>query len=438
MKLASEMKNLSEEVLASFKQRVKETEERVKNNVEFINEVQKTLDGLHKDHQEMAAVINANATTLRKGLAQGEKERLNTFNGLMSGIHSTISILQKEVHAIQSSTLNLLSEFAASRAQMTVELEKLFTQGRSDRAENEKGRMKDEKQRIKDFDALMKNINADLKGINDEVLTIFKNTNDILEKFEKEHQEMSVELKAELSKNLTERVNYTKSLLSGFQARLLEIGKENQELAKEMRNDLAISQKNLASSDVERIKNYKAVMVGIQTTIKEIRKEVNENLKATSAMIADFSLDRSQAAAEWKKMQGTIAQIRKNGIEMEKKVEKKAEKVVEKKAESKVKSVEKTEKVTVTAPKVEKTKATSAAAQPVTKIEDTPVKAEPTTPTSLEDKIVDFISKHPKGVRISEMEKPLGETRMKLGYIAKKLLDSGKVQKIDNIYFPIK
>ena len=36
------------------------------------------------------------------------------------------------------------------------------------------------------------------------------------------------------------------------------------------------------------------------------------------------------------------------------------------------------------------------------------------------------------------MEGPLGETRMKLGYIAKALLDERKVQKVDNVYFPLK
>ncbi|MFZ4591547.1 MAG: hypothetical protein ACOYN6_11150 [Ignavibacteria bacterium] len=34
------------------------------------------------------------------------------------------------------------------------------------------------------------------------------------------------------------------------------------------------------------------------------------------------------------------------------------------------------------------------------------------------------------------MEEPLGESRMKIGYVAKKLLDEGKVQKHDNIYYP--
>ena len=65
-------------------------------------------------------------------------------------------------------------------------------------------------------------------------------------------------------------------------------------------------------------------------------------------------------------------------------------------------------------------------------------KAKAVPPMTLEEKVLDYISKHPLGVKISEMEQPLGETRMKLGFIAKALLDEGKVQKMDNVYFPIK
>ena len=59
-------------------------------------------------------------------------------------------------------------------------------------------------------------------------------------------------------------------------------------------------------------------------------------------------------------------------------------------------------------------------------------------PMSLEEKVLAFVNKHPGGVKVSEMESPLGETRMKLGYTAKALLNEGKVQKLDNIYFPVK
>jgi uncharacterized membrane-anchored protein YhcB (DUF1043 family) len=225
MGLASEMKNLSEELLASFKQRIKENEE-------LVSEVQKTLDGFHKDHQEMAAVINANAMALRKDLATGEKERISTYNNLMSDIHNTIATIRTEVVEIQTSTFNMINEFVVERKEMAADLDKFFAEGRADR-------MEDEKIRMEEFDALMKNINEDIKSINEEVAAIFKNTNEMLENFEKDHLEMSAELRAELGKNLAERVEYTRTLLNGFQKRLSEISKENQQMAQKLQKDLA-------------------------------------------------------------------------------------------------------------------------------------------------------------------------------------------------------
>ena len=58
---------------------------------------------------------------------------------------------------------------------------------------------------------------------------------------------------------------------------------------------------------------------------------------------------------------------------------------------------------------------------------------------NLEDKVLNYINEHPiNGVKISEMEGPFGETRMKLGYLAKVLLEEGKVKKIENFYFPLR
>ena len=173
MGLSSDMRNLSEEILASFKQRITENEE-------LVSEVQKTLDGFHKDHMEMAAALNANALALRKDLANGEKERMNNYNGLMGEVHHTIASIQKEVMEIQMSAFNLINEFAADRTQMANEQTKFFTEGKADRIENEKNRMGE-------FDTLMKNINNDIKNINDEVMAIFTQTNEMLTKFENEH-----------------------------------------------------------------------------------------------------------------------------------------------------------------------------------------------------------------------------------------------------------
>jgi len=395
MGLAAEMKNLTGELLTSFKQRIKENEE-------LVNDVQKTLDGFHKDQQEMAAVINANAAALRKGLALGEKERLNTFNELMTGIQGTIVSIQKEVVAIQTSTFNMINEFTTDRTQMADELNKFFTQGRDDRMQNEKNRMKD-------FDALMKNINNDIKSINDEVSTIFKNTNDMLDRFEREHLDMSADLKAELSKNLAERVEYTRTLLHGFQKRLSEISKENQKTAQKLRKDLA-------NGEAERLNDYKGILKGIHVALKGIRTEIKNIKNSTSGMLDDLLQNRVQASADWNKMQDEMSQIRKTGV-----------------VSTPKQTVRKAEKKEV------KQEIPVEAVKEIPVIKEEPAFASlPKEPMTLEEKVLDYINKHPKGVRISEMEEPLGETRMKLGFVAKNLLDLGKVQKVDNIYFPIK
>ena len=398
MGLGSEMKNLTEELLASFKQRIKENEE-------LVNDVQKTLDGFHKDHQEMAAVLNANAFALRKGLADGEKERMNNFNGLMSDIHHTISAIQKEVMDIQTSTFNMIHQFSTERDQMAAELNKFF-------ADNKAGRMEDEKTRMAEFDALMNSINNDIHTINNEVASIFKNTNDMLARFDKEHLDMSNELRAELGKNLADRVDYTRKLLKGFQKKLAEISKENQKMAQKLRNDLA-------NGEAERLNEYNDLMKEIHRAIKEIGKEVNDIQKATAGMLADLLDNRVQASAFWSKMQDAMAQIRKTGdVAPVKEVVKEVVKKAEKKEVKKEAPIEVVKEIPVEVlPKVE---------------------TMPEVAMTLEEKVMNYITMHPKGVKISEMEQPLGETRMKLGFVAKNLLDEGKVQKVENIYFPLK
>ncbi len=423
MGLATEMKNLSEELLASFKQRIIENEE-------LVSEVQKTLDGFRNDHQEMAAVLNANAMALRKDLADGEKERIGAYNDLMSNIHHTIASIQKEVVGIQNSTFNMINEFAGERKVMAGELDQFFAAGRAGRAE-------DEKTRMNEFNALMKNINDDIKSINAEVLAIFKNTNELLENFDKQHTNMSAELRAELGKNLAERVEYTRNMLHGFQKRLSEISKENQKMAQKLRKDLA-------NGEASRMNEYKGLLKDIHNSIKAISKEVKGIQKASNNLIGDYSQERSQGAAEWNKMQDTIAQLRKTGVVKPAKGAVKAEKkkVVksEEIAEPVVQIVETAEPLIVAASAPIETQIEF----PVETAKEAPAevlpkaKAKVVAPMTLEEKVLDYIGKHPMGVKISEMEQPLGETRMKLGFIAKALLDEGKVQKMDNVYFPIK
>lgn len=349
MKLSSQMKNLSEGIISSFKQRIQENEE-------LVIEVQKTLNGFQNDHQDMAALLNANAKALRVKLDKDENNRLKESDILMKKITKD----HKDMAAALRSGLD-----------------------------------KDEKNRMKEFVALMKNVNDDIKSINDEVLTIFKDTNDLIERFEKEHIEMSVELRADMSKNLTERVEYTRTLLDGFQKRLSEISKENQKMAQKLRKDLT-------KTEVERLSDYNGIMKEIHVAINGIRKEVKDIQKASAGLIGDFAQDREGASAAWKNMSDILLQLRKTAVMPLPQVARKAQK-----KEMKMEA-------------------------PVT------VNPKPAVPATLEQKVLIFINNHPKGTKISDMEEPLGENRMKLGFAAKTLLDQDKVQKSDNLYFPKK
>ena len=48
-----------------------------------------------------------------------------------------------------------------------------------------------------------------------------------------------------------------------------------------------------------------------------------------------------------------------------------------------------------------------------------------------------FINRHPKGVKVGDMEEPLGVARIRLGVVAKKLFEEDKVRKEGNMYFPL-
>lgn len=379
--MAEQMKNLSEEILANYKQRAAEFQQRLKDNAELVKEVQKTLDGFRNDHAEMAA-------NLRSNLAQEQKDRLKSFHQLMSGIHGSISEIQSEV-------AGMLKDFSVSHDAMATNLNNELAQDKANRANWNTGRMKE-------FGSLMKNINTEIVKIQKEVSDVFGYTDKLLKKFSKDHDKMSAEMRADLSANLTERVKYTKDLLDQYNKRLAE-------MSKALKADLAKSRKVLSQSDIQRMKDFNVTFTGIQKNVHEIQKFVN-------TFLGEFSTDRKQAAATWAKLAEAIANLGKTPTPAPKKAAPVAEKPV---APVVKKEVVAEEKVIVAEPVVEK-----------------PKPVEVPKELTLEEKVLQYINNHKKGVKVADMEEPFGETRMRLGFITKKLLDDGKILKVENAYFP--
>ncbi|MHC1738678.1 MAG: hypothetical protein AB9882_11800 [Ignavibacteriaceae bacterium] len=367
-------------------------------------EVKKTLEGFQKDHQDMANVLKSNVAALKGKLNKDEKTRLMDFDGLMKTISEDIKNINEEVLNVFKKTKEMLVKFDKEHQGMAAVL--------NANAAALKGKLdKDEKTRLMDFDSLMKNINEDIKNINDEVSNIFKNTNEMMEKFEKEHLDMSAELRTELRKNLSERVEYTQALINGFQKRLAEINKDNQKMAQKLRNDLA-------KGESTRLNEYKGILNGINVAIKGIGNEVKNIQKATAGMLGDYAKDRKGASAAWEKMSDTLGQLRNPVV---------ATSVKEKKSES----LENNKEIPVAEKKIEVKKEI-----PGVKAEPSKVIPESKIELTLVEKIENYINNHPTGVKITDMETPLGENRMRIGFFAKKLLDEEKVRKQGDVYYP--
>jgi hypothetical protein len=314
------------------------------------------------------------------------------YDSLMKTISEDIKNINAEVLNVFKNTKEMLVKFDKEHLSMAAVLKS--------NAATLKGKLnKDEKTRLMDYDSLMKNINDDIKNINDEVSDIFKNTNEMIARFDKEHLDMSAELRTELRNNLTERVEYTKALINGFQKRLSEINKDNQKMAKKLRNDLA-------NGEVARLNEYKGILNGINLAIKGIRNEVKNIQKATAGMLGDYAKDREGASAAWEKMSDTLGQLRNPAVATTVKEKKKAEPLEVKKE------------------------------IPVVKEEPKKVIPESKIELTLAEKIENYINNHPTGVKITDMETPLGENRMRIGFFAKKLLDEEKVRKHGDVYYP--
>lgn len=357
MGLATQMKNLSEDLITSFKNRIKENEE-------LVIEVQKTLNGFHKDHQDMAAA-------LRSSLDKGEQDRLMEADILMTKISKerqdmSVALQDKAVALradLDKGEQNRLKEFDMLIKTIKEKISAIFTC-------TDNLLKKSEVERLKEFANLM-------KSINEEISAIFTYTNDLLEKSEVERLKKFTILMKNINEEVLRIFNYTHNML--------------------------------LNGDTERLHEFDVVMKGIRNDVGNLKKAVAE-------LLGDFAQDREEASEAWKKMQDIHAKLRRTAIMPTEQAV--AVKIAEKK------------EVKIETP-VEAMKASPAEA--ASKIEP-----QPEMILSLEERVINYINMHSKGVRISEMEVPLGETRMKLGFIAKAMLDEGKVKKVDNLYFPIK
>jgi len=183
MAIATDMKNLGEEIIASYDMRIKAIGALVKDT-------HKMLEGFHTEHKEMSAALRAE-------LAKGEQSRLKDFKAMMSDIEKTLADLTKNVSS-------MIKGFQKEHKAIADELNASLEQG--------------ETERLKDFEHMMSDIQKAIKDIETHVANK-------LEEFNKAHTEMSEELKRELNSYVMGIVRETKKLLKEYSSDMAQAKK---------------------------------------------------------------------------------------------------------------------------------------------------------------------------------------------------------------------
>lgn len=267
----------------------------------------------------------------------------------------------------------------------------------------------DTRKTLKGFEVDRKKMSKEqAKNLADFVKGLEKNVGNMLTEFQKNHKEMSKEQAKALADFAADLTKDVGNLIAGIQ-------KDHKEMADKLKADADKLRADLAKGEKDRLETFKFMMTEIQKGVEEIETYVRNKLKEFSddhaqmseemrkelsgyvddmvssvkKLLGEYSADMKKAKANWQNMTTTIA--KKRGI----------------------------------SPKV----GVAVKAKFVKEVIDE------TLP--VEDRVLKFIERYPEGVKVGDMEEPLEVPRMKLGVIAKKLLEEGKLRKEDNLYFPL-
>ena len=173
---------------------------------------------------------------------------------------AAVSDIVKETHRI-------LGNFNREHEKMAGDLRRFLASGESVRKDSEK-------ERIKEFTTLI----GEIKGV---VTVIEKDTAKTLADFRSSHREMSEAQRVELVKITKERIEEVSTKLSGF-------GREHQEMARQLREELSSFQKKL-----ERI--VREMRAPVIADLKEAKRNWQNLAKVMAAKRAGKSVPSAKA-----------------------------------------------------------------------------------------------------------------------------------------------
>ena len=320
----------------------------------------------------------------------------NDMKKLREDIVSANNVRVKAIGVLVKDTHKMLKGFQ-------VEHKKMATDLRGELAKGEEQRLKGEEQRLKDFQVTMANIQKFVSDLD-------KDVSAMIGRFQKEHKVMADELKENLEKGEVDRLKTFNDMMGNIHQDINQIETYVANKLKEFSNaHTGMSEelrKMLAGYVADMVKATTQLMGDIQKRQKVRTAEIADLNAEVADLLETFKTEREKMAANWLAL--TVKMAKKRGIMP--KVE----------AEVKVRPV----------------KEAIAAIEVIEEVIEEEEKEAPPE-MDLDEKILQFINKHPEGVMVGDMEETLGVVRMRLGVIAKKLLEEGKIRKEEKMYFPL-
>jgi gas vesicle protein len=218
-----------------------------------------------------------------------------------------------------------------------------------------------------------------------------KGVEDMLKEFQREHKQMSNEQAKSLADFVNNLIKDVGSMVNRFQ-------RERSTMSKELKNKLAKEVKEIETYVKKRLKEFDGAHTEMSDALKmSLAKYAGDIASSVKKLLGEYSSDMKKAANAWQGMSRTLARARKGGAAVPK-------------VEAKVK---------------------------VRPVKEAVEEEEAPPEMGMEERVLEFIERHPEGVRVSDMEDPLSVARTRLGVIAKRLLEEGKVRKEENLYFPL-
>lgn len=273
-----------------------------------------------------------------------------------------------------------------------------------------------------------------------ELENLRKEVQEKVDSFKEQREKMSLglqkdrkDLLGKLRETNKELRSSVKSLMDTFEVDRKKRSVEQAEMLQEFHDSLSGSVKKLLLAfnserqDMKRAQDedFASMMKSLENSVQDMAQEVQQLMKG-------LGQKREESSKKVKKQLDQLIDELRQGSESLKKVQKgKGGEVVPKTGEkTKKKKVESAQVPAVAEEGEVNISEDDSSTQKVTG-------EEPAAPLDLEGQVLEYIGNHPEGVRVGEMETPLGATRMRLGVIAKKLYESNRLRKEESLYFPL-